>query len=115
MYKHVDKKVKPMSSSFPEDCYIHQIIPEDPLLTLPILSPKPPEFTPTKKISAERLKILKINETGYLLPEEEKLFKHIMILNEEAIAFEDVERGTFKESYFSPYIIPTIPHVPWEH
>jgi len=59
------------------------------------------------------MKILKINESGFLSPEEEKLFKHIMKLNQEAIAFEDVERGTFKESYFSPYIIPTIPHIPW--
>jgi len=38
-----------------------------------------------------------------------------MVLNKESIAFEDAEQGTFKESYFSPYIIPTVPHVPWEH
>jgi hypothetical protein len=114
MYKRVDRKVRPVSASFPEDCYVHRQIPEDPLLTLPKLSPNPPEFLPTKKITAERLKILKINEKGFLSSDEEKLFKHIMVLNEEAIAFEDAERGTFKDSYFSPYIIPTVPHVPWE-
>ncbi|TFK16890.1 DNA/RNA polymerase, partial [Coprinopsis marcescibilis] len=38
-----------------------------------------------------------------------------MVLNESGITFEDAERGTFKESYFSPYIIPTVPHIPWEH
>src|SRR5215471_11267002 len=38
-----------------------------------------------------------------------------MVLNEGAIAFEDTERGTLREDYFSPYIIPTIPHIPWEH
>src|SRR6267378_4241260 len=26
-----------------------------------------------------------------------------------------MERGTLKDSYFSPYIIPTIPHSPWEY
>ena len=115
MYKKVADKVRPVPASFPEDCHVQRTIPEDPFLTLPFLSPNPPEFTPTNKISTERLKILKINEKGFLLPEEEKLFKHIMVLNEAAIAFEDAERGTFKESYFSPYIIPTIPHIPWEY
>ena len=115
MYKTVDKKVKPVPTSFPQDCYVHRGIPEDPLLTLPTLSFHPPMFTPTKKITNERLKILKINEKGFLSTEEEKLFIHIMVLNEDAIAFEDAERGTFKESYFSPYIIPTVPHRPWEH
>jgi hypothetical protein len=38
-----------------------------------------------------------------------------MILNEEALAFEDSERGTFKDSYFSPYKIPMVPHTPWEY
>ena len=112
-YKSVAKKVKPVPTTFPQDCNVRRQVPEDPDLSLPDLPLHPPEFTPTKKISDERLKILKINETGFMLPEKEKLFKHIMVLNEDAIAFEDAERGTFKESYFSPYIIPTIPHVPW--
>jgi hypothetical protein len=34
---------------------------------------------------------LNVNSTGFLWPEEEKLFKHIMRLNEMGIAFEDVE------------------------
>ena len=61
------------------------------------------------------MKELNVNATGFLWPEEEKLFQHVMKLNEQGIAFEDVERGTLKESYFSPYIIPTIPHSPWEY
>jgi len=115
MYKRVDKKIKPVPASFPEDCYVRRTIPEDPMLTLPKLPTHSPNFTPTQKITDERMKILKINENGFLSSEEEKLFRHIMVLNEDAIAFEDAERGTFKESYFSPYIIPTVPHVPWEH
>jgi hypothetical protein len=58
---------------------------------------------------------LNINSSGILSSEEEELFKHVMTLNEEAICFEEADRGTFKESYFSPYIIPTVPHVLWEY
>ena len=61
------------------------------------------------------MKILNVNAKGFLSLEEEKLFKHIMIINEETIAFEDAERGSLKESYFDPYIMPTIPHIPWEY
>ena len=114
-YKRVDKKVHPVSTSFPMSCHVERRIPEDPLLTLPPLPFRPPEFTATKKISDERMNGLNVNATGFIWPEEEKLFQHIMVLNEAGIAFQDSERGTFKESYFSPYIIPTVPHVPWEH
>jgi len=38
-----------------------------------------------------------------------------MILNKDGIAFEDIERGTLKDSYFLLYIIPTIPYTPWQH
>ena len=114
-YKRVDKKVHPVSTSFPMNCHVERRIPEDPLKTLPSLTPHPPEFIPTKKITEERMKELNVNAKNFLWPEEEKLFKHIMVLNEAGIAFEDAERGTFKESYFSPYIIPTIPNIPWEY
>ena len=113
-YKHVDKKIHPVSTRFPDDCNVRRQITDDPLLTLPTLTPNPPPFTPTAKITEERLKILDINGDKFLTPDEERLFQHIMVMNERGIAFEDVERGTLKEEYFSPYIIPTIPHRPWE-
>jgi len=114
MYKRVDKKIHPVSTHFPEDCYIQREITDDPLTTLPPLPFRPPEFQPTDKISHERMKILNINSKGNLWPEEEKLFRHIMVLNEGGIAFQDIERGTLKDCYFSPYIIPTVEHKPWE-
>ena len=114
-YKQVDKKIHPVSMQFPQDCQVTRQVPEDPLLTLMPLMQCPPRFEPTSKISAERMKLLNVNATGFLQPEEEKLFEHIMKLNEDSIAFEDIERGTLKDSYFSPYIILTIPHVPWEY
>ena len=114
-YKWVGKKIHPVSTQFSMDCQVTCQIPEDPLLTLLLLPAQPPEFIPTAKISLEQLAELNINATGFLWPEEEKLFQHVMKINETGIAFEDVERGTLKESYFSPYIIPTIPHLPWEY
>lgn len=112
-YKRVDQKVKPVLGRFPEESRVAQRILEDPLLTLPHLTPHPPVFQATKRISQERMDLLNVNPDGYLLPEEEKLFQWVMVLNKEALAFEESERGTLKDSYFSPYIIPTVPHVPW--
>ena len=114
-YKRVDKKIHPVSMQLPPDCEVIRKVPEDPLLTLPPLTTRPPDFSPTAKITRERMKELNINTTGFLWPEEEKLFQHVMKLNEQGIAFEDLERRTLKESYFSPYIIPTILHIPWEY
>ena len=112
-YKRVDKKVKPVLGQFPEESRVIRQIPEDPLLTLPELSCHPPDFKPSTRITIERLELLNLNPDGFLLPEEEKLFQQVMLLNETALAFEESQRGTLKDSYFSPYIIPTVPHVPW--
>src|SRR5262245_6779990 len=114
VYKRVDRKVKPVPGVFPEDALVRRSIPADPLLTLPVLPTHPPDFKPTAKLTEERMEILSVNPDGFLWPEEEKLVKHILVLNEKALAFEDYERGTLREDYFSPYIIPTVEHVPWE-
>jgi hypothetical protein len=57
---------------------------------------------------------LEVNKDELLWPEDDKLFQYIILLNEEALAFEDKDRGMLKESYFSDYILPTVPHTPWE-
>jgi hypothetical protein len=112
-YKRVDKKVCPVAGTFPEEMRVHRRFPSDPLVTLSKLPTNPLDFVPTTKITADRMKTLNVNAKGFLWPEEEKLIQHVMVLNEEGLAFEDTERGTFKESYFTDYIIPTVPHVPW--
>ena len=58
---------------------------------------------------------MKLNVDGFLWPEEEKLFAHVMKLNEATLAFDESERGNFCSDYFSPYIIPVLPHEPWEY
>ncbi|EIN03401.1 hypothetical protein PUNSTDRAFT_78219, partial [Punctularia strigosozonata HHB-11173 SS5] len=114
MYKTVDKRVRPVPGVYPEDARVERRLPEDPLISLPMLSPNPPDFEPTRKLTKERIEIMKINIDKFLWPEEEKLFLHIIKLNEKALAFEDAERGTFRDDYFTPFIYPTIDHKPWE-
>ena len=114
-YKRVDRKVKPVPAVFPEDAKVTRKSPEDPLKTLPKLSANPPEFKSGNRLTLERLKELNINEIGFLWPEEERLFAHILLLNEKSLAFEETDRGSLRDDYFSPYIIPVIPHVPWEY
>ena len=112
-YKRVDQKVRPVKGIFPEASHVRRQFPEDPLKGLPILPKHPPVFTPSKQMTEEQMKMLEINITGFLLPEEEKLFQHVMVLNRQALCYNEANRGTFKESYFTPYVIPTVPHEPW--
>ena len=114
MYKTVDKKVKPVSAHMPPSAYVRRRIPVDPLLSLTELPTSPPEFVPSKKLTLDRLKQLEIDQ-GFLRPEEVKLFNYVIQKNERALAFEDIERGTLSDKYFSDYVIPTIPHKPWEY
>ena len=113
-YKPVDQRVRPISGTFPQEALVRRTFPHEPLDGLPILSRNPPDFKPTKKITSERLKLIDINGEGFLWPEEEKLFAQVMILNEGALAFEETDRGTLREDYFSPYIMPTEKHTAWE-
>lgn len=112
-YKPVAKKVRPVPGVMPEDARVIRQIPEDPLLTLPLLSAQPPEFKPIPKISEETLGKVLNNGDGFLWPEEAKLFAHVLVLNHRALANSADERGTLRDDYFSPYIIPTIDHEPW--
>ena len=43
-YKKVANRVKPVATTMPQHAHIIRQFPEDPLLTLPLLSPHPPEF-----------------------------------------------------------------------
>ncbi|KAI0038824.1 hypothetical protein FA95DRAFT_1585415 [Auriscalpium vulgare] len=114
MYKTVAKKVKPVPGVFPQEALVRRTIPRDPLGSLSELPIQPPMFAPTPKITADRMESLEINKDGFLWPQEERLFQHIFTIHEDALAFEETDRGTLRESYFSPYVIPTVPHIPWE-
>jgi hypothetical protein len=50
----------------------------------------------------------------FLLPEERKLLHHLMMEQNEAFAWDETEKGHFKEVYFPPIKIPVIEHTPWQ-
>jgi hypothetical protein len=51
----------------------------------------------------------------FLWPEEQKLAALVLKNNELALAWDESEKGHFRDDYFPPVIIPTIEHVPWVH
>ena len=101
-YKRVDKKVRPVPTTLPEEYRTVHRIPEDPLLSLPPLPTHPPEFTPGERLTQERLDDLKLNPDNFLWPEEVKLAQHILKLNEHALAWTEAEKGRFRDEYFTP-------------
>jgi hypothetical protein len=48
-----------------------------------------------------------------LWPEEMKAIHHLLMLQNEAFAWTDSERGTFREDFFPPIKFPVVPHKPW--
>jgi hypothetical protein len=83
MYKKVDKKIRPVSTTFPPDYEVWRTIPENPLKTLEKLPVCPPDLEPSTRLTKEQLEMLELNMEGYLTKEEEKLFAHIMKLNQD--------------------------------
>jgi len=47
-----------------------------------------------------------------LWPEERKLMHWLIGEQNEAFAWDDAERGKFKEEYFLPVEIPVVAHIP---
>ena len=112
-YKPVARKIRPVIGELPDRFRIIRNIIGDPLESLPTLNPKPPPFTPCGRYTQERMELFdKINE-GFLWPEERLLLHHFMMLHQDAFAWNDTERGHFREDFFPPIDIPTIPHKPW--
>jgi hypothetical protein len=113
-YKPVALKVKPVYTDLPEKYRIIREIRGDPLAGIPILNTSPPDFTPTGRYTEERKEIIdKVHGGDFLWPEERKLVHHLMMEQNQAFAWDDSERGRFREDFFPPVIIPTIEHQPW--
>jgi len=114
LYKPVDRKVRPISGITPEQAKVSRHFPSDPLEHLPSLPSHPPDFSPTTRFTPERMEGLAIEKNQDLTSEEQKLLKFVLVTNEQSIAFDEDERGTFRQDYFSDYIIPCMDHEPWE-
>ncbi|CAG8603394.1 9585_t:CDS:2, partial [Acaulospora colombiana] len=112
-YKTVDRKINPAPGVTPENAKTLRKFPENPLDSLPDIPLIPPPFRDGQRVTKNRLEELRLNTTGFLTAEELRIFEYILLANENAIAFDESEKGQFREDYFSPYIIPTMPHTPW--
>jgi hypothetical protein len=115
-YKWVNQKIKPISQKIPQEFKVTRTVPYDPLTTLVTIDVNFTDLEPTQKFTQEWIDKIDndMRSHEFLSPEEHKLFLHVLIKNEAAIAFIDADRGTLKESYFSPYKIPYIAHEPWQ-
>lgn len=114
-YKPADKKVHSVPATMPERFRIVRKFPSNPLDTLPELPTNPPEFVPGKRYTEERKKEMDINPDGFLTPEEEKLVHHLISVHEDAFAWDESEKGYFREEYFEPIEFPVLAHTPWAH
>ena len=54
-----------------------------------------------------------MKERGFLWDEEINLAFQVLMKNERALAWDDQEKGRFREDYFEPVVVPTIEYEPW--
>src|SRR5271163_1533735 len=113
-YKPVALKIKPVIQELPAEFRIKREILGDPLADIPVLSPNPTDFEPTGRYTAERkAQFDKVHKEEFLLSEERKLMHHFMMLQSHGFAWDDTERGKFREDFFPLIDIPVVPHKPW--
>ena len=113
-YKPVALKIRPVETELPSRFRITRTVKGDPLKDMPTLPTRPPPFTTTGRYTEERKEVIDQAHPGdFLLPEERALMHHFMCLQNEGFAWTDRERGHFREDFFPPIEIPTIPHKPW--
>src|ERR1700743_3457785 len=113
-YKPVALKTKPVYGDLPEKYRVKREIIGDPLKDIPMLPTNPDDFEPTGRYTEERKEIIdKIHDEDVLWDEERKLMHHFMMLQNEAFAWDDSERGSFKHEFFPPVEIPTVEHGVW--
>jgi hypothetical protein len=113
-YKPVALKTRPVVQELPAEFRIKREIIGDPLAEMPKLSPNPPDFVPTGRYTQERKdQFDEVHKGDFLLPEERKLMHHFMMEQSYGFAWNDQERGRFREDFFPPIDIPVIPHKPW--
>src|SRR5271168_3209266 len=113
-YKPVALKTRPVIGELPGEFRIRRTIVGDPLLDMPKLSATPSEFEPMGKYTQERKEKIDGQHQGdFLWSEERKLMHHFMMLQNGGFAWEEQERGRFREDFFPPIDIPVVPHKPW--
>ena len=80
-----------------------------------VTTPWPPEFLPRIHLTQERLDSLGVMTNRFLWPEERKLVAQVLCNNKLGLAWDESEKGRFRDDYLLPVVIPTIEHTPWVH
>jgi hypothetical protein len=57
--------------------------------------------------------MMEIDKSTHLQPEEKKLFKHILAVNNTVFAWGNDEQGIFWQDWFSNYKFAVVDHKPW--
>jgi Integrase zinc binding domain/RNase H-like domain found in reverse transcriptase len=113
-YKPVARKIRPVLADLPDKFRITRNIIGDPLADMPTLSPNPPPFTPTGRYTADnRALIDKVHPGEFLWPQERELMHHFMCIQNQGFAWDDSQRGRFREDFFPPVVMPVVEHKPW--
>jgi hypothetical protein len=115
-YKPVEKKVRAVPATLPEEFRVVRKMPENPLDTLPKISSQPSQvWIPGKRLTVERWAALKdtLKKENFLWPEEIKMLRDVLLANEVALAWDESMRGSFNPEYFPPVILPVVAHEPW--
>ncbi len=115
-YKPVAKKVVPVSTQDPDvGILAYTEIQIESKAELPDMPKQMEELKFMKKLTKERVSsIISKIPAGFLTKTEAELLIHILFQYERAIAFTDLEHGTFSWKYYPDYVIRTIPHQPWQ-
>ncbi len=112
-YKPVDRKVRPVPTTLPEEFRIVRRAPADILADLPQLPLHPPSFSPGLRYTQERYDEYPVDIAGWLSEEERRLVEWLVLTHEHVFAWEENEKGAFTRELFDPILLPTIEHTPW--
>ena len=113
-YKPVAHKVRPVIADLPDKFRIVRNIIGDPLADMPSLSPNPPPFVPTGRYTLERRDLIdRVHPGDFLWPQERELMHHFMCVQNQGFAWNDSQRGRFREDFFPPVRMPVVEHKPW--
>jgi len=113
VYKKVANRVRLVPGTMPTNIRIIRQFLEDPLRTLPYISPHPPTFLPGVQLTHARIEELGLLTNEFLWPEKRELVVQVLRVNEQGLAWEETEKGRFRDEYFSPVKIPVQEHIPW--
>jgi hypothetical protein len=101
-------------TDLPERFRIIRNIVGDPLASLPLLPIRPPPFQPTGRYTLERKEYIdKVHADNFLWPAERDLMHYFMCVHQDGFAWNDEQRGHFREDFFPPVEMPTVQHKPW--